>query len=382
MPDPKHIVYCIHSLCNPGGMERVLLNKAAWLVEKEGWKVTVVTTDQRGRPPFYPVPKEIRMVDLGIDYSEDNGKPLPLKILGYLRRRIKHRKRLSALLMEERPDILSSLYPCESSFIPRIKDGSRKVLELHLSKGFRQQYGRKGLVALIDRWRDAADAKLAAKFDKFVVLTKEDAADWGTLPNLEVIPNAARELAAKTDARASRRVVAVGRLDFQKGFDRLVEAWRLLKTKGFEDWNLDIFGQGEWKEMLQTRIDEHALSSSLRLNQPTKTIEDEYSKSAFLVMTSNYEGLPMVMVEAMAAGLPVVSFDFKCGPKDLIDGSNGIIVPNGDIEAFTSAMARLMEDEELRASMSEQARKVVGSYSEESVMRRWTELLNNLCRDA
>lgn len=182
------IIYCIRATYNPGGMERVLLNKVTYLVNKLHWDVTIVTTDQQGRPPFYPFPEQIRMIDLHIDYADDNEKPVFGKITGYLRRRQKHRKALATLLMREKADVVVSLYPSESSFIPSIPDGSKKVLELHYCKFFRLQYGRSGLLGLIDRWRTRHDEKIARRFDKFVVLTQEDCGYWGALPNLEVIP--------------------------------------------------------------------------------------------------------------------------------------------------------------------------------------------------
>lgn len=87
----------------------------------------------------------------------------------------------------------------------------------------------------------------------------------------------------------------------------------------------------------------------------------------------------MVMIEAMACGLPVVSFDFKCGPKDIIkDGQNGILVRNGDIQGLADAMIRLMKDCDLRKRMSAEARKVVDRYSEDTVMKKWTDLFENL----
>ena len=168
------LIYCIHSVCNPGGMERVLLNKVTYLVKNYGWDITVVTTDQKGKKSFYPFPKEVRMIDLDINYSDDNSKNVFRKITGYLYRKQLHRKRLSALLEKEKADIVISLYPSESSFIPDIKDGSKKVLELHYCKFFRLQYGRSGLLGMIDKWRTRQDEKIVSRFDKFVVLTNED----------------------------------------------------------------------------------------------------------------------------------------------------------------------------------------------------------------
>lgn len=372
------IVYCNCSLYNPGGMERVLLNKVAWL-SAAGHDVSVVTTDQQGRVPFYRFPDGVHLTDLGVNYSLDNDKPLRERIPSYLRKRRLHRRRLTELLMAERPDITVSLYPSESSFIPDIADGSRKVLELHFNRFFRLQYGRGGLTGLIDRRRSRRDVSIARRFDSFVVLTDEDKNYWGRMPNITVIPNAALPMPLQSDCSA-RRVIAVGRLDFQKGFDRLIDAWELVKADpASEGWRLDIFGQGEWRDMLQARIAEKGLADSTAVNAPTGDIAAEYAGSSILAMTSNYEGFPMVMIEAMSAGLPVVTFDYKCGPRDIItDCTDGVIVPNGDIRGFADALLRLMADGALRRRMGRAATAVTHRYSEESVMRQWTALFESL----
>lgn len=375
-----YLIYLIHSVCNPGGMERVLLNKVTWLVRHKHWQVMVVTTDQKGRMPFYPFPPEVGMVDLDINYSDDNDQGVLRKVMGYLRRRRLHRRRLTRLLMQERPDVVVSLFPSESSFLPDIKDGSRKVLELHFNRYFRLQYGRHGLLGLIDRWRTWQDGRLVRRFDRFVVLTQEDKGYWGVLPNLEVIPNAALPLGEARTGVRDRRVMAVGRLDYQKGFDRLIEAWAMVQSEcRYHDWHLDIYGQGEWHDMLQRMIDMRSLSDSAVLHEPTLDIAQEYARSAMLVMSSHYEGFPMVMVEGMACGLPVVTFDFKCGPRDIIcDGVNGLMVPEGDVKALAWAMMRLMDNEALRLRLGSNACRVTSTYSEERVMGQWVRLLESM----
>lgn len=374
------LIYCTHSLCNPGGMERVLVNKVTYLVERLHWDVSIVTTDQKGRPSFYPLPAGVRVTDLGINYSDDNVKSVTGKILGYLQKRRRHKRLLTSLLEREKPDIVVSLYPSESSFIPDIKDGSKKVLELHFCKYFRLQYGRKGLLGMIDKWRTHQDERIVRKFDKFVVLTNEDKEYWGNLHNIEVIPNAAMNIGGHFSDVTNHRVIAVGRLDYQKGFDRLIQAWEYIYKSGlYSDWCLDIFGQGEWKEMLQEMVQAKNLSVSVHLNSPVKTIGEEYVNSSLLAMSSNYEGFPMVMIESMAIGLPVVAFDFKCGPRDIIsDGENGLLVHNGDIPGLAGAMMKLMGDYELRRRMSVKARQVVDTYSEKAVMDKWVRLFTSL----
>ncbi len=385
------IIYCIHSVYNPGGMERVTLNKLRWLAERTDCELAVVTTDQHGRPPFYEFPDRVRMIDLGVNYSDDNGKNPIAKTLGYLRRRRKHRRLLTELLLKEKADIVVSLFPCESSFIPDIKDGSKKVLELHQGRFFRLQYARGGLLGLADRLRHSSDLRLVRKFDKFVVLTREDAGDWGQLPDMEVIPNAVPE--SLTSAVASlapadfvrerpKRVMAVGRLDYQKGFDRLIDAWRIVcGDERLRGWHLDIFGQGEWKSRLLQMAADYGLEDRMTVHPPTPDIIPEYLSSSLFVMSSHYEGLPMVMIEAMACGLPAVSFDCKCGPKDIIDdGVNGLLVREGDVAGLAWAMKKLMLDDDLRREMSFEAAKVGERYSEERIMGQWMRLFNSLTR--
>ena len=375
------ILYQINSTCNPGGMERVLLNKVRYLVEEKGWDVTVVTTDQHGRPPFYPFPEGVKVVDLGVKYSDDNGKPFIKKFLGFLKRRRLHKKRFTALLEQIRPDVVDCFYPGECSFVPTLKDGSVKVMELHQSKLFHYQYNRSGLMGLADKVRARMDENLVRKFDRFVVLTEEDKEMWGEMPGIRVIPNAANFIAESYSDCSAKRVIAVGRLDYQKSFDRLIQVWEKVNEK-MPDWRLDIFGQGEWKDMLQKMIDERGLQDCVKLNAPTKNIGKEYSESSMIVMSSHYEGFPMVLVEAMACGLPAVCFDFKCGPRDIInEGEDGLIVPDGDIEGLADALVGLMKEDKLRKRMGENAKAVVEKYSEEKVMSKWIKLYEEAVAD-
>ena len=133
--------------------------------------------------------------------------------------------------------------------------------------------------------------------------------------------------------------------------------------------------------MLLRLTEELGIGESARLQPPTNKIFEAYSRSAFLVMSSHYEGFPMVMIEAMACGVPTVSFDFLCGPRDIIaPGLNGIIVPEGDVPALAAEMQRLMEHPEQLENMSEQARKISEAYSEDAVMGRWNLYFTDMLR--
>ncbi|MCQ2137455.1 MAG: glycosyltransferase family 4 protein [Bacteroidales bacterium] len=374
------IVYCIHSLYNPGGMERVMLGKVAYLKAHTDWDISIVTTNQGGRPVFFDLPDGVRLTDLDINYESGAQSRALKKILIYLRKKKLHRQRLTALLMKENTDIVVSLFPSESSFIPKIKDGSKKVLELHFNRYFRTQYGRGGLVGIIDRIREKSDLRLVRKFDRFVVLTDEDNGYWGNLPNMVTISNPSLFKAERISDTSRHRVIAVGRLDYQKGFDRLLKAWETIcRQDDLKDWVLDIYGKGEWEESLQKQIQDGGMAGRAFLRGTTSDIAAEFADSAFIAMSSHYEGLPMVLIEAMTCGLPAVSFACKCGPRDIIqDGVNGLLVPDGDCNALASAMMKVMRDDTMRRTMGTEALKVREKYNEDVIMAQWISMFESI----
>lgn len=371
------ILYCIAGTCHSGGMERVLANKANWLV-RHGYEVVIATTDQDGERPFFPLDERITCCDLGIGYEENNGMSFLNKLLHYPIKQYRHRKRLTALLQQMKPDITVSMMCNDVSFLPKIKDGSRKVLEIHFSKFKRLQYGRKGLWRWADIYRNRQEERQVRRFDRFVVLTEEDKGYWGYLPNIEVIPNA-RTFNPETPASLdTRKVIAVGRYTHQKGFERLIEAWNKICHQ-YPDWHLDIIGDGEEREQLQTLIDRLEIGNSITLCPPTTDMDAVYRGAAIVAMSSRYEGLPMILLEAQAYGLPIVSFACQCGPADVVtDGADGFLVPEGDCDALAQKLAILIQDDALRQRMGAAARIASERYAEEVIMKKWVSLFKGL----
>ena len=346
-------------------MERALALKANWLAS-HGCKIYVVTTDQRGLPSAFQMHPSIEFRDLGINYDDNNGASFASKLLRYPFKQIKHRCALANVLHEIKPDITISMFCNEASFLPKIKDGSRKVLEIHFSRFKKLQYGRKGLWAMADRWRYRQDARIAAKYDKFVVLTEEDRGYWEGLDNIEVIPNARTFKLDTPSACTAHQVLAVGRYCHQKGFDMLLEAWKKIDTTG---WKLRIAGSGDDLGPIPTNV----------VTGPSSDIKQEYLDSSIFAMSSRYEGLPMVLLEAQAAGLPIVSFQCKCGPKDIVEpGVSGFLVPEGDTDALASKIKELMDDEALRQKMGVNAYEASDRYDLEIIMKKWTDLFQRL----
>ena len=359
------IVYCINGFYRAAGMERVLADKANWLVA-HGYELTILTTDQQGRPDAFPLDPRIRKIDLGIGYEDNNGGSLLDKLVHYPRKQRRHKRQLKRILAEIRPDITVSMFCNEVNLLPRIHDGSRKVLEVHFSRFKRLQYGRSGLWSRIDRLRSRNDLKLAGRYDRFVVLTQEDRELWGELPNLRVIPNPRTFVLPEPASLESHTVFAAGRYTHQKGFDLLLKAWKMIDTQG---WTLRIAGSGDPLEDVPSNV----------ITGPSSNMVEEYLNAAFLVLSSRYEGLPMVLLEAQAAGLPIVSFTCKCGPRDVItDGVDGLLIPDGDIAALAAGMKRLMDDEGLRRTMGAAAFRNSERYGKERIMALWDKLFHEL----
>lgn len=371
------IIYNIAATYNSGGMERVLANKANWLV-RNGHEVGILTTDQLARPSFFEFDPRICFYDLGINYEDNNGGSFLNKLIRYPFKQWRHYRALKGLLPDLKADVVVSMFCNDASILPRIKDGSKKVLEIHFSRFKRQQYGRKGLWRLADEFRSRNDIKVVSRFDRFVVLTNEDKGYWGGLENIQVIPNAR---SFKFDSPAELRnksVIAVGRYCYQKDLGKLIDAWSLVCQED-DKWRLHLVGDGEDREMLQRQIEELGLKDRVVLGRAETDMKAVYSNASLLALSSRYEGLPMVLLEAQAAGLPIVSFACKCGPRDVIeDGLDGLLVEEGDVKALADGILQLISNYELRMRMGHEAFKRSERYSEETVMSQWVRLFNEL----
>jgi len=370
------IVYCILGTFNSGGMERVLANKTNYLA-KLGYDITIITTDQNNQKPYFSLDKSIKQIDLGINYTENNNSGLFKKILDYPKKQKLHKNRLANQLNQIKPDITVSLFDHEVGLLPKINSAGKKIVEIHFSRFKRMQYGRKGVWKLIDKFRSKKDLKTVKEYDKFVVLTEEDKDYWGELDNIVVIPNANSFPISERSKLDTNNVIAVGRYDYQKRFDDLIEIWRTVNASK-PDWKLNIFGKGPEKENLQKLINDYDLRDSVFLKDPVQDIGNQYLNSSMIVMTSRYEGLPMALLEGQAAGLPLISYACKCGPRDIIrEGINGFLLEEGDKNAVANRLLSLMEDESLRDRLGEKSFELSKNFSEEVVMKKWIQLFND-----
>lgn len=376
------IIYMIQSIANSGGTERVLANKVNYLADLLGYDITIVTTDQRNRKPFFAFSEKVAHIDLAINYH-DIRKYSPLLRLWYFGIKLRlHKKKLAGLLKSMRPDIAISMYGSEIFILPFIKDKSKKVLELHFSKRIRvlheRSLNRGYIMQVMSFIRDFLEQKIVNRYDKFIVLTQEDKEAWGNKKNIDVVYNACPLRSSQKSEVIAHSAIAVGRLSSQKGFDMLVSVWQRVVIK-YPTWVLNIFGSGEDREMLIQLIEDKKLTNHIHILSPVTNIQEEYLKASIFIFSSRYEGFGLVLIEAMACGLPAVSFACPCGPKDIItDGVDGYLVPVGDIDGMTERICMLIEDEKLRKSVGDKAYLHSERFSQEIIMKQWEALFNVL----
>lgn len=366
------IVYCILNTWYAGGLTRVLTNKANYLAE-HGFDVTIVTTDQLGHGHFYPMSDKITFVDLNIPYVGYDAASFSQKLKHVPIVMYKHRKALAKLLKDIKPNIVISLFGKELFFLPLIKDGSKKILEAHSSRftWLDSREGR-GISGRIQKWTDLFFVK---KFDKLIVLTKEDMPDWIGVKKIEVIPNANTFEPSTSSLLNNKIVLASGRYGYQKNFEDLVRVWSIVHKK-HTDWILNIRGQG--LDLLAPFVKDMGLQDAISM-QHSNNMQEECLNASIFALTSRYEGLPMVMLEAQACGIPLVSYACKCGPRDIIsEGENGFLVNVGDIEGLAEKISLLIEDEELRKRMGRSAKAKSNDFSEEKIMKKWISLFSKL----
>jgi glycosyltransferase involved in cell wall biosynthesis len=224
----------------------------------------------------------------------------------------------------------------------------------------------------------AAIVRAYPRLDAVTVLTEHDRLDYQRVlgrsdVRLECIPNGIPPRDAPDAAHDAKRLVAAGRLTSQKGFDMLLDAFATVAAK-HPDWTLTIYGEGPLRQQLTRRRDELGLTGVVGLPGLTDRLDAELAASSMFVLSSRFEGLPMVLLEAMSTGLPVVAFDCPTGPGEVVhDGVNGRLVPALDADALGAAIIRLIEDPDRRRAMGAAAHTSSRRFFMPSVRESWQQ---------
>jgi glycosyltransferase involved in cell wall biosynthesis len=381
----KRLIICLWTAWNMGGTIRAAFNLAEYMLAR-GWEVEILSGYRdRDEPFFGGFPAGVRVIDL-----DDRREGAIRGVRGLIRRAL--RTRPSHLMpltdraatgfslwtdiqlvrhLRGRAGILVGTRPGVNLMLARLQAPGLRTIgleQMNLSK-----HGRK-----LRRSMRAYYPKL----DALVVLTEQDREAYrelldGRVP-LHRIPNTVRPLpGAKADLGA-RTVYAAGRFRYQKGFELLIPAWAET-AKAHPDWRLRLRGRGHLESRFRDLIEQHGLQGSVTIEGPAEDIGSDMAEASVFVLSSRFEGFPLILLEAMSKGMGIVSFDCPTGPADIVDDHrNGLLVPHEDVEALARAIREIVEDEELRRRMAGAAVETANEYTIEAIGPQWEALLGEL----
>lgn len=357
-----NIVLISSNITNAGGTERIGIGLANELINSGASSVTIISFFG-SNTPFFDVDKRIRIITLF--QREVSLFILFPKLILKLRRIFKKYPERSIILN------IGALL-CPFSIVANVGLSHLNVVWEHFN------------VSLIFKSSKERFARyMASKYaDAIVTLTCKDKemylANFACKPKVSAIPNFLTfDITSNFHLNSNKVALAVGRLTEQKAFDRLIKIWSKLPAH-LQDWRLDIVGDGEDEAVLNGLIADLKLKN-VHLIKTTSTIEDHYERASIYLMTSRWEGLPMVLIEAQSYGLPIISYDCLTGPRDVVrNGSNGYLIPDDNEEEFVSKLIHTIEDDGVREKFSITAKKDSKRFNKIAVMESWLKLFKSI----
>ena len=380
------IAYIYPAFINIGGADKIIISKANYMADHWGWDVYLVTDSQNGIEPFFPLSEKVHLVDLDINFFQQYQYGPLRRLMVYLRLMRKYERKLSQTLSVLRPDVIVSTFSRDAKLVGLFKRYAKTAIaEVHTTKkniralpNLRLKGGVYKLLAnYIEHQLDAS----ARKFDEVVVLNTLEEELWRPVRPVKVINNAVQYYPEEENQLTAKSVIYVGRAEYEKAPDRLIEVWRVV-AQHHPDWTLRMFCTGAMLDELKRKVKEYGLEQQVRFMPPTKDMEHEYMTSSLCVLTSRFEGFPVVLQEAMGCGLPCVSFNCPSGPRYIInDGEDGYLVDDGDIAAFAEKVCLLMDNAPLRRQLGSKAKQHMALYSKERIMEQWHQLFTQRAKN-
>jgi len=365
------IAFVIDQVYLHGGIERVLSIKANYFATQTDHEVYIITTEQKEQAPCYNFEKNIKFKDLEVNYNRRKSYFHPvnlLKLPGHIRK-------TKLALKKIKPDVvIVCSHSADTYFVPFILKSIPKIKEFHYSR-FIEKNKRKSpsvFKKLFFKFTDHVESK----YDRLAILNTDESRYYKS-NNIVVIPNPLTFYPQRVSDLKNKRCISAGRIAPVKGYDILIDIWKEMKDTG---WNLDIYGSGtpEYVQKLQDKIDQLDLRDSVKLRGSTGAIQEEMLNSSIFLMTSHNECFPLVLLEAQACGLPIVSFDCPYGPRNIIDKSTGVLVLQYDNDAFADALKKIINDPLDIKEKGEKARENAHNYRLDAIMNKWETMFNDV----
>ncbi|MEB6336455.1 glycosyltransferase family 4 protein [Serratia rhizosphaerae] len=348
---PRNIAIVIENIAGKGGTERVASGLANALADDGDIRVTLFSLG--GEAAFFPLTPAVTLRLMG-----DRAPFWPWRLARAL-----HRERYDAIITVS----MGRLSVVMTPYLRLLCPDSRLLLSEHVSF---QQY------RWPMRWLKLLVYTLG---DRVILLTQQDRARisrWVRQDKCLVIENVSPFAPQPPDEGRRRNVaLAIGRLTAQKGFDRLIDAWRQIARQA-PSWQLLIVGDGPARPALQRQIAQAGLERHISLLPATPDVARYYRQASLYLMTSRYEGLPMVLIEALSFSLPLVAYDCPTGPAELItSGVNGYLVPDGDRPQFCERVVTLMTDNALRRRFAHASWQQAQRFTPERIYPLWQRII-------
>ena len=362
------LLYTFRSLAVWGGIERVLVDKMNYFANMCGYDVYMLTTDQGGHIVPYHLEDHVHLEDLGIQFYKQYRYSGFRRLWDRWQRTRLFEERLSERIHEIHPDVIVCTTADPVYSIAKVKGEIPLVVESHsiCSRTLDGKNIRQRLVAklLLSGLKHAAYV---------VALTENDALEWRKFhPHVEVVPNMVHLNDGQLSSLENKRVIWVGRLDYQKRPIEMIKIWQKVYPI-FQDWHLDIYGEGEQLQEVENIV--NSLNMNIHIHQPTNRIFDAYRESSVLASTSLFEPFGLVIPEAMSCGLPVVTYNSPFGPSSILsDGNDGFLIQNNDQQAFADRLCQLMSDGTLRSQMGRAASITSRRFEAKQIMPQWKTL--------
>lgn len=344
------ILFVINSLKHKSGIERVACLLANLFVEDLGFKVLIVNRDTEKKHVAYNLSAHVEVLKISGNYC-------------------KFYKGLNSRIGDFQPDLILTHNMGRLSLLCAflVKTKNIKLVSLeHVAFKVRP------------KWVRLLSKLLYKKIDQVVTLTQHDMQPYQLFHNNVVkINNISPFDVQALDleyALESKTIISIGRLTYQKNFESLLEAWKIV-SKVKNDWQLMIYGIGENQKKLETIIKNENIKN-VYLKGQTTDVESVYRSAAFYVMSSRFEGLPMVLIEAQSFGLPIISYDCPHGPAEIIEhNENGYLIENKNPTLLAESMLKLMTSDALRSKFSENAQQHATEYSSQNIVKDWTKVI-------
>lgn len=370
-----------------GGAERVITDKANFLANA-GHQLLLVSYEQGQHPLPYELHPSVGYKDLDCRFFTLSKYSLPLHVYHFFRLRNKFRKALRSTVEDFKPDVvvLASDWQTLMGAVVKSVNPIPVIAEFHNTYAHimrKVESSENWLRKVVTQFYYRQTISNLRKCLKLVVLTEIDAQNWRRhFDKVCVIPNPVTQYPEVIDdiPKDNGRIIFVGRFNHEKRIDRLITAFSMIADR-CPDWHVDIFGDGNEKENLLRQIDECGLVNRVVIHEPTKAIYDEYKRSEMLVLCSEHEASPLVLVEAMACGVPCVSLDCPTGPRAIIkDGETGLLAKDGDVNDLASKIEWLIIHESERKEMGRRARAFAASRKQDVVMGQWEKLYTGIVK--